>query len=77
MNPIATVQRNRRLILMLILTVLGFAAGFVWGNAYGYSQGKADVMKAIEDKLNTTPPTILQSMKRMYSPVSDVAAPMR
>ena len=53
MNPIATLQRNRRLILMLILTLLGFAAGFFWGNEYGYNQGKADVMKAIEDKLNT------------------------
>ncbi len=43
-----TLYRNRRLILMIVLVLLGFGAGFVWGREYGYNQGKADTMKMIE-----------------------------
>ena len=42
---------NRRLWLMLALTLLGFLAGFVWGLEFGYERGKGDTMKAIEKKL--------------------------
>ncbi|MCK8495876.1 hypothetical protein M0L20_28680 [Spirosoma sp. RP8] len=57
MNSLAHVQRNRRLILMILLVLLGFAAGFVWGNQYGYGQGKLDTVKAIEKRFNAPEPT--------------------
>lgn len=49
-------QHTRRLYLLIVMTLLGAAAGFVWGHWYGYSQGKADTLKAIEKRLNEPQP---------------------
>lgn len=51
MHPTNSIHRNRRLILIIVLVLLGFWAGFVWGRDYGYQQGKWDTIKVIEQKL--------------------------
>lgn len=51
MYPTKSIQRNRRLILITVLVVLGFLAGFAWGRQYGYEQGKMETIKVIEQKL--------------------------
>lgn len=51
MRPLSTLQQNHRLLLMILLLVMGFTTGFVWGLDYGYERGKADTVRAIEQKL--------------------------
>ena len=46
---------KRRLYLLISLSVLAALAGFLWGQQYGYSQGKADTLKLIEQRLNQPP----------------------
>jgi len=36
---------------MGLLPLPGVATGFVWGRMIGYEQGKADTIRAIEQKL--------------------------
>jgi len=36
---------------MVLFVLPEFTAGFVWGREYGYKRGKADTIKAIEQKL--------------------------
>jgi hypothetical protein len=48
---------HRRLVLVIVLTALAAAAGFVWGQRYGYRQGRSDVMKQVEQRLNAAPPS--------------------
>jgi hypothetical protein len=40
---------------MIVLTALAAAAGFVWGQQYGYRQGRNDMMKQVEQRLNADP----------------------
>ena len=49
--PTTPTYRNRRLLLTLLLPLPEFVAGFVWGREYGDERGKADTIKAIEQKL--------------------------
>ena len=49
--PTTPTYRNRRLLLMVLLLLLGVATGYVWGRMIGYEQGKADTIRAIEQKL--------------------------
>jgi len=51
----AAVPHYRRLVLVIVLTALAAAAGFVWGQRYGYRQGRNDVMRQIEQRLNAAP----------------------
>lgn len=48
---------TRRLGLLLGVCLLAALAGFVWGQHYGYSQGRADTLKAIEHRMNQQPKT--------------------
>jgi hypothetical protein len=45
----------RRLLLMVVLTALAAAGGFACGQQYGYRQGRNDVMKQVEQRLNAAP----------------------
>jgi hypothetical protein len=44
----------RRLYLLICMSLLAGVAGFVWGQRYGYSQGKTDMLRLIEQR--TTQP---------------------
>jgi mannose/fructose/N-acetylgalactosamine-specific phosphotransferase system component IID len=46
---------RRQLVLVIVLMALAAAAGFVWGQHYGYRQGRNDIMKQIEQQLNAAP----------------------
>lgn len=48
---------RRRLLFVIVLTALAATAGFVWGQHYGYRQGRNDVMKQVEQRLNAAPPS--------------------
>ncbi|MDB5243716.1 MAG: hypothetical protein JWP57_4342 [Spirosoma sp.] len=43
---------TRRLALIVVMILFAALASFLWGQQYGYEQGKADTMKAIENRLN-------------------------
>lgn len=46
---------RRRLLLMIVLIALGTATGFIWGQQYGYRQGTNDMIRHIEQRLNSPP----------------------
>ncbi|MBC3795032.1 hypothetical protein [Spirosoma utsteinense] len=46
---------RRRLFLMIVVTALAAAAGFAWGQQYGYRQGRNDVLKQVEQRFNAAP----------------------
>lgn len=47
---------KRRLWLLVMMTVLGMVAGFLWGQQVGIRQGKAAMLKLLETRLNQPPP---------------------
>ncbi len=49
--PTTPTYRNRGLLLMGSLLLLGVITGYVWGRMSGYEQGEADTIRAIEQKL--------------------------
>jgi hypothetical protein len=60
MKPLPARQQNRRLFLLIgLLFTVGFAAGFVWGRALGYAEGRRDTMRAIELKITEPQPNTL------------------
>ncbi|AKD55443.1 hypothetical protein [Spirosoma radiotolerans] len=57
MKSLAARQPNRRLFLWIgLLLMVGFIAGFVWGRAFGYAEGRKDTMRAIELKTTESQP---------------------
>jgi hypothetical protein len=46
---------RRRFIFLIFLMLLGTAAGFSWGYRFGYNQGKTDILKQMEQRLNSSP----------------------
>lgn len=49
------VHATRRLYLLLDLCLLADLAGFMWGQRSGYSQGRTDTLKVIEQRMNEPP----------------------
>ncbi len=53
---------KRRFWLLVIMTLLGGVAGFLWGQQVGIRQGKAAMLKILESRLNQPPPKALMPL---------------